>query len=292
MKKYFSLKNLMELMTMMILIPAFYWPIYSTVTMILLACLAIFFSFLVKELITIKYTLLVGGITTLCILPFNNGDIAMNYIPYSIILAIILLIYGIYKSANKLDKINFIIEIIMIFSIFHWQFAFFETLMSTVIRFSLPFVFFFTLYAIFFIHSSNETSDKNTKKSCYAAFVGAIINVSLFLIYIVFAITFPDYDTDYFCKSILPKFFPIFILAGLAMGSYYFCLGQRSKWKLSNIFICSIIGLFGLGVVNAIIAGCINENFVGLQMYILIPSIYYISMALIVYSNIKFIKLL
>ena len=81
-----------------------------------------------------------------------------------------------------------------------------------------------------------------------------------------------------------------FVIAGLAMAAYYINLGVRSKWKLSKICISGIVGMFGIGVITAFIAGNMNEYLFGLDVQGIVPIIYYLTASLIIYSNIKLIK--
>ena len=292
---FFSLKNLAVLMSMTIIIPAYQCSRLNEILLLFVAIIAIFCGYKIKSQDTIKYSLYAWGIPyALLSILFGIFEIRF-YIPIWIFSLLVfgILTYGIYKSENKLDKVNLCIEIILCLllnpAIIGYFFSIYRNPIFIIIS-SIPFILLFLSFMDFIYLSSKETSNESTKKACYISAIGSVVNLVLFGLYIAFAITLPKHGPFYdWCQSMDGKVI-IFVIAGLAMATYYINLGIRSKWKLSNICISGIVGMFGIGVITAFIAGNMNEYVFGLNVQGIVPIIYYLTASLIIYSNIKLIK--
>lgn len=310
-KEFFSLKNLAVLMSMIIILPAYQCHI-NGILLLFIAIAAIFCGYKIKNQDTIKYSLLAWGVPS-ALLALLIGVFDLRFaIPmwgFWIIGIVILAIlaFGIYKSVNKLDKINLCIEIalcvLLITPTLNLVFSIHDSPIIGITVSSIPFILFFLLFFGFIFLSCKETSNDGTKKACYISIIGSVVNLLLFGLYIAFVITLPEHSSDDFfdlipqgqypfydwCQSMDGKVI-IFVIAGLAMAAYYINLGIRSKWKLSKICVSGIAGMFGIGVITAFVAGNMNEYVFGLNVQDIVPLIYFITASLIVYSNIKLIK--
>ena len=308
-KEFFSLKNLAVLMSMIIILPAYQCHI-NGILHLFIAIAAIFCGYKIKNQDTIKYSLLAWGVPS-ALLSLLIGVFDLRFaIPMwgfwiigFVILAI--LAYGIYKSVNKLDKVNLCIEIALCVLLItpNFMFSLYRRPIVESTLSSIPFILFFLLFSGFIFLSYKETSNDSTKKACYISIIGSVVNLLLFGLYIAFAITLPKHNSDdYFdfiqrgqypfydwCQSMDGKVL-LFVIAGLAMAAYYINLGIRSKWKLSKICVSGIAGMFGIGVITAFVAGNMNEYVFGLNVQDIVPLIYFITASLIVNSNIKLIK--
>lgn len=308
---FFSLKNLAVLMSMIIIIPAYQCGRLNEILILFFAIIAIFCGYKIKSQDTIKYSLYAWGIPY-ALLSTLYGIFGIRFdIPIWIFSMVVfsILAYGIYKSVNKLDKVNLCIEIVLWLllspAIISYFFSIYRNPICDITVSSIPFILFLLSFLGFIFLSYKETTNENTKKACYISAIGTIINLVLFGLYIAFAITLPEHaDSDIFsynyidrgqypfydwCRSMDGKVM-IFVIAGLAMAAYYINLGIRSKWKLSSICISGLVGMFGIGVITAFIAGNMNEYVFGLDVQGIVSIIYYLTASLIIYSNIKLIQ--
>lgn len=311
-KEFFLLKNLAVLMSMIIILPA-YRSYTNEILLLCIAIVAIFCGYKIKNQDTIKYSLYAWGVPY-ALIALLLGVFDLRYtLPswvYGIVVPVLvlgILAYGIYKSVDKIDKVNLSIEMVLCLLLLtpnlFFIFSVYRTPVLDITLSSIPFMIFFLLFIGFIILSYKETINDSTKKACYISIIGSVVNLALFFLYIAFAIALPEHSSDSFfdyipsgqypfydwCQSMDGKVI-LFVIAGLAMAAYYINLGTRSKWKLSNICVSGIVGMFGIGVITAFIAGNMNEYVYGVNVQEIVPIIYYITVALIIYSNIKLIK--
>ena len=304
-KEFFSLKNLVTLVSISIILSAYFTGLRSSILMLIVAGLSFFLGLKIKNNEAIRYSVLAWSSSMVGYFILDAYGSFLVYTLYPSIIAIAILGYGIYKSCDKTYKLDLIIETVLITLMGVCQRFFDKNFVVEVLLFSIPFLIFLVTFVLFLIESCKETNDSKTRISCFLAIGGSVVNLLFFVLYVAFAICLPDdhsgifgfiphgvYPFYDFCTRTMEQHILLFVWAGLAMGAYHYFLGKRTFWKLSKLCISGIIGLFGFGVFVAFLSGNMSEYVVGLSVQDVVPIIYYISTSLIVYSNVNFIKIL